>query len=161
MRSPAFFVAAVLQLLPLLAIAAAEPVAVVVPPAFAEREFGEQELSLIFKRKKLAWDDGTRIQAVNLPSSHPARRMFSQRILGSQPEAQTQYWNAMYFQGVFPPHVVASSEAVLRYVADTPGAIGYVPVCKLDARVKPILWIDAAGAISDNAPTFQCPQHNP
>lgn len=157
MRRLLFMIAAALMLLPFPATAAEEPVAVVVRPGFVWREPGAQELALIFKRKKLAWDDGTRIQAVNLPADHAARRLFSQRILKSTPEAQAQYWNAMYFQGVFPPHVVASAEAMLRYVADTPGAIGYVPVCKLDARVKPVLWIDASGAITTAQPNFDCP----
>jgi hypothetical protein len=147
---------AALTLLPFPAVAAEEPIAVIVPRAFSGREPGSQELALIFRRKKLAWDDGTRIQAVNLPSDHPVRRMFSQRILRSTPEAQVQYWNAMYFQGVFPPHVVASTEAMLRYVADTAGAIGYVPGCKLDERVKAVLWIDAAGTVSETAPAFEC-----
>lgn len=158
MRFLILIFAAAIQLLPLAATAADEPLAVVVPRAFSGREPGPQELALIFKRKKLAWDDGTRIQAVNLPSDHPARRLFSQRILKSAPEAQAQYWNAMYFQGVYPPHVVASPEAMLRYVADTAGAIGYVPACKLDARVKPVLWIDASGAVTDSAPAFECAQ---
>lgn len=158
MRFLFLILAAILQLLPFAAVAAEDPVAVIVPRAFAGREPGPQELALIFKRKKLAWDDGTRIQAVNLPADHPARRLFSQRILKSTPEAQAQYWNAMYFQGVFPPHVVASPEAMLRYVADTSGAIGYVPGCKLDARVRPVLWIDAAGVASGTAPAFDCPR---
>lgn len=156
MLFPILIFAAVLQLSPSLAIAAEEPVAVIVPRTFSGDEPGVEELALIYKRKKLAWDDGTRIQAVNLPADDPTRRLFSKRILKSLPEAQTQYWNAMYFQGIFPPHVVASPEAMLRYVADTPGAIGYVSGCKVDARVKPLLWIDAAGMISENAPAFEC-----
>jgi hypothetical protein len=36
---------------------------------------------------------------------------------------------------------VQSEEAVLRYVASTKGAIGYVDACKVDTRVKPMLWI--------------------
>jgi hypothetical protein len=158
MRFLLFIFLAASGLLPATARAADEPLAVVVPRNFSGREPGVQELALIFKRKKLAWDDGTPIHAVNLPPDHPARRQFSLRILKSAPEAQTQYWNAMYFHGVFPPHVVASPEAMLRYVAETAGAIGYVPGCKLDARVKPILWIDAAGLVSEGAPPFECPK---
>jgi hypothetical protein len=159
MRFAILILLAAAGLLPVPAVAADEPLAVIVPRHFSGREPNVQELALIFKRKKLAWDDGMRIQAVNLPSDHPARRLFSQRILKSAPEAQTQYWNAMYFQGVFPPHVVASPEAMLRYVAETSGAIGYVPGCKLDARVKAILWIDASGAISESSPPLECPQN--
>jgi hypothetical protein len=156
MRSLLLFLIVAAGLLPVPAPAGEEPLAVVVPRGFNGRQPDTQELALIFKRKRLSWDDGTRIQAVNLPADHPARRLFSQRILKTLPEAQAQYWNGMYYHGVFPPHVVASPEAVLRFVAETPGAIGYIPACKLDTRVKSILWIDAAGAISENAPGFDC-----
>lgn len=156
MRRVFFLLFAATGLLPFPAAAADEPLAIIVPRGFSERPPNVQELVLIFKRKKLAWDDGTPIQAVNLPPDHPARRQFSLRILKSLPEAQAQYWNTMYFHGLFPPHVVASQEAMLRFVAETAGAIGYVAVCKLDTRVKPILWIDAAGAVSETAPSFDC-----
>lgn len=138
--------------------AADEPVAVIVAHGFSGRVHNVQELALIFKRKKLAWDDGTPIQPVNLPPDHAARRMFSLHVLNSLPEAQTQYWNVMYFHGVFPPHVVASSEAMLRFVAETSGAIGYIAVCKLDARVRPIFWIDVSGNVSESAPSYTCPK---
>lgn len=156
MRRAILFFLALLALSPAAASAADEPLAVVVPRVFAGHDLNAQELALIFKRKKLAWDDGTPIQPVNLPSDHPARRHFSQRILKSLPEAQTEYWNAQYFQGVFPPHVLASSEAVLRFVADTPGSIGYVPACKADTRVKVALWIDAGGAVVATPPVLDC-----
>jgi hypothetical protein len=51
----------------------------------------------------------------------------------------------MYFHGLLPPHVLASTEAVLRFVASTPGAIGYVPLCDADARVTMLLAIDIHG----------------
>lgn len=158
MRCVFILLVAAASLLPLPAVAADEPLAIIVPRSFSGHPPNVQELALIFKRKKLAWDDGTRIQAVNLPPDHPARRQFSQRILKSLPEAQAQYWNTMYYHGVFPPHVVASPEAMLRFVAETSGGIGYVSACRLDVRVKSILWIDASGAISESAPAFDCPK---
>lgn len=158
MRRLLFILLAAASLLPHPAVAAEEPLAIIVPRNFSSNPPNAQELALIYKRKKLSWDDGTRIQAVNLPPDHPARRQFSQRILKTAPEALAQYWNTMYYHGVFPPHVVASPEAMLRFVAETTGGIGYVSACKLDARVKSILWIDALGAVSENAPDFDCPK---
>lgn len=134
-----------------------EVLAVIVPQGFADETVTAQELGLIFKRKKLFWDDGSRIQPVNMPSDHPLRRQFSLRVMKSQPESQSQYWNSMYYHGVFPPHVVGSSEAMLRYVAETRGAIGYVEACKTDSRVKPLLWILPAGGVSQTAPALDCP----
>lgn len=139
------------------AFADSEPLAVVVGASARQALPKVQELSLIFLRKKLFWANGTRIQAVNLPADHPLRKRFSLQVLKSLPEAQTQYWNGQYYHGVFPPHVVASPEAMLRYVADTPGAIGYLSACQLDARVKAIFWIDDAGSVAAQAPAYDCP----
>jgi hypothetical protein len=57
------------------------------------------------------------------------RRAFSQSVLGGVPEGFEDYWRKLYFQGVLPPHVLASEEAVIRFVSSTPGAIGYVTSC--------------------------------
>ena len=99
------------------------------------------ELGLIFWRKQLYWQQGQRIKPVNLRPEHPLRQQFSQIILGSPPKKQIDYWNGQYFNGILPPYSVNSEEAVLRYVAQTSGAIGYVEACHVDNRVKAIMWI--------------------
>ncbi len=135
-----------------------EPLVLIVANTQAGRVSGLADLSLIYRRKKLAWASGERLRPTNLPPDHPLRRSFSQHVLGSSPESLAQYWNAMYFQGVSPPYVLASEEAVLRFVADTPGAIGYVSACKADARVKPILWLMPDGALISQPPALKCGQ---
>jgi ABC-type phosphate transport system substrate-binding protein len=99
------------------------------------------DLSLIYWRKQLYWPKGQRIKPVNLSSEHELRLQFSQKILGSAPKSQIDYWNGQYFNGVLPPHTVNSEEAVLRYVTQTNGAIGYVNACQVDERVKALYWI--------------------
>lgn len=108
------------------------------PPPALDRD----ALALIFKRKKRFWDDGTRIQPVNLPATHPLRRAFSQEVFGRPPEALDDYWRDMYFHGELPPYVLASEEAVIRFVTDTPGAIGYVSHCLADHRVSIVMQLD-------------------
>ena len=90
----------------------------------------------IFARKRQLWRDRTAIVPVNLPASHPLRRNFSRWVFGRTPEEMQDYWNDQYFHGVVPPPVLASEEAVLRFVSSTPGAIGYVSVCLVDTRVQ-------------------------
>jgi ABC-type phosphate transport system substrate-binding protein len=114
-------------------------------------KFVPNQLSLIYWRKQLFWPKGVRIKPVNLSSEHPLRQQFSQAVLGSPPKAQIDYWNGQYFNGVLPPYSVNSEEAVLRYVAQTTGAIGYIDACNIDERVKPLLWIHQ-DAISTHAP---------
>ena len=114
-------------------------------------KFNKRNLNLIYLRKQRYWPKGLPIKPVNLISEHPLRLVFSQSILGSLPKAQIDYWNGQYFNGVLPPYSVESEEAVLRYVAQTKGAIGYVSACRIDKRVKALLWI-VNKHISVNAP---------
>ena len=118
------------------------------------------QLSLIYWRKQLYWPKGLRVKPVNLRSEHPLRQQFSQTILGGLPKTQVDYWNGQYFNGVLPPYSVNSEEAVLRYVSQTNGAIGYVNACAVDSRVKAFLWI-INNQVTANAPaSLDCKQHN-
>lgn len=122
-----------------------------------ELKVATNELSLIYWRKQLYWPKGQRIKPVNLRSEHPLRQQFSQTILGSLPKKQIDYWNGQYFNGILPPYSVNSEEAVLRYVAQTSGAIGYVDACHVDSRVKAVMWIEQ-DQISTAAPeNLRCP----
>ena len=112
-----------------------EPVAVVVPAGSAHRIDSALQLAQVYRKKVQRWPDGQRIDAINLPAQDPLRRSFSQVVLGVLPEQLDAFWNEMYFQGVLPPKVLNSPEAVLRYIAATPAAVGYVPSCRVDRRV--------------------------
>jgi ABC-type phosphate transport system substrate-binding protein len=136
--------------------ASAEVLAVIVPRNQTIRQIDSSELSLIFWRKKLYWNGGKRIQTLNYSASSPLRLQFSLSILKSTPETQADYWNGMYFHGISPPHVVESQEAMLRSVADTADAIGYIDACKLDSRVKALAWINTDGSVSNSQPELNC-----
>jgi hypothetical protein len=140
------------------AAAGAETLAVIVPSGYASKPIEAAELSLIFWRKKL-YKDGKRLQPVNLPIDNALRRLFSRQILGSLPETQTEYWNIQYYHGTSPPHVVGSQEAMLRFVSETPGAIGYVEACRVDNRVKAIAWLDENGLTTGRPDDLFCGQH--
>ena len=102
-------------------------------------------LTQIFKRKKMLWRRGGRIVPVNLPADSPLRQQFSVLILKQSPEALEAYWNQQYFQGVLPPHVLASETAVRRFVAQTENAIGYLSACAVDDSLRVVVLIDANG----------------
>lgn len=121
----------------------AEPgIAVIMAPGSGPTRLTHDELGLIFKSKKQFWDDGQRIQALNLPVNHPLRRAFSAQVLKHSPEELDDYWSDMYFHGVLPPHVFVSEEAVIRFVSITPGAIGYVSHCAVDHRIIVVMQLE-------------------
>ncbi len=138
--------------------AAEVPLAVIVHATQAKLSMGKNELAAIYRRKKNYWEDGTKIEPVNLPAESPARRTFSKAVLGYAPEELEQYWNDRYFHGVLPPYVLSSDEAILRFVAETPGAIGYVPYCDADKRVAVVLVINAKGHVSGLDADISCPK---
>ena len=130
-------------------------IAVIVAPGHARR-VKQEDLLLIYKRKQLFWPDGKRIQPVNMPVSNALRREFSQTVLGASPEELEKYWNDMYFHGIAPPYVLSSSEAVLRFVAETPEAIGYVSFCNVGGRAKVVLIITPDGHVSEDVANVEC-----
>jgi hypothetical protein len=117
-------------------------ISVIMAPGAAQPKLNRDDLALIFKRQKRFWEDGQHVQPVNLSANHPLRRAFSMQIFGRGPEDLEDYWRDMYFHGVLPPYVLASEEAVIRFVASTPGAIGYVSHCLLDHRVSVVMRLD-------------------
>lgn len=83
-------------------------------------------LRRIFLLRQRLWSDGTRAAPVNLPAETPLREQFSRTVLGGGSRDFATYWNDLYFHGTQPPPTVASEQAVLLFVARTPGAVGYV-----------------------------------
>jgi ABC-type phosphate transport system substrate-binding protein len=120
---------------------AGEPLAVITSANNPLSNLSLDALKLIYLRKKPMDDEGNRWIPLNLPLDNPLRRGFSLFLFAVLPEEQDDYWNIQYFNGITPPKVMASEEAVLRFVAMTHGAIGYVHKQKVDSRVKVLLTI--------------------
>lgn len=140
---------------------AAEPAGTIAVVVAKERhgDLRLEDLALIYRRKKLVWDDGSRIHPVNLPAANPLRRQFSVTVLGAEVEALEAYWNDQYFHGIAPPFVLASDEAVLRFVEQTPGAIGYLGYCAVAGRARIVLALDERGVVSDEHAAASCVRH--
>ena len=119
----------------------------------------KKALDHIFLRKTTLWANGETIRPVNLSGAHPLRRLFSERVVGLEPEELEDYWNDQYFHGVFPPYAVDSEEAAIRYVSESAAAIGYVSACAVDGRVKVLLYLTPAGFAQGGNTSHYCPQH--
>jgi ABC-type phosphate transport system substrate-binding protein len=124
---------------------AEEMMAVITSASFPFNEvLDKEDLDRIYRRKKLYWGDGEKIIPVNLPVTHPLRRSFSRLVLGALPAELEAYWNEQYFHGVSPPYVLASEEAVVQFIATTPGSIGYVNAASVHGRVRVLIYLPTA-----------------
>jgi len=118
---------------------AVEPLAVITAATNPLDTLSLDDLKLIYLRKIQMDSEGNRWIPLNLPVTDPLRRSFSLTLFSMLPEEQQDYWNVQYFNGITPPKVMASEEAILRFVASTIGSIGYVRKQKVDSRVKVLL----------------------
>jgi hypothetical protein len=128
-------------LLVLLAPAGAEErprIAVVVHPSRAA-ELTTDVVRQIYLRRKRFWDDGTPIVPLNLAAGMPLRDVFSRLVLGESEARIADYWNRQYFYGILPPATLASTQAIRRYVASDPNAVGYLPADDVDGSVRSVL----------------------
>ena len=100
---------------------------VVVNPNNPVTSLTEAQLSKLFLKKVTRWEDGRKVELVDLKEESPLRDVFSKDIHGRSTAAIKRYWQQMIFSGrSVPPPEKASDKDVLEYVKAHPGAIGYV-----------------------------------
>lgn len=80
-----------------------------------------------FLKQTTRWDDDETIRPVDLFAKSAARKRFSERFLGRSVEAVKNFWQQRVFSGRdIPPPEFETEDAVIEYVKQHPGAIGYV-----------------------------------
>lgn len=92
----------------------------------------------IFLKRIFIDPQGHALIPVNLPAENPLRTAFTHALIGMDETQLRSYWNRRYFQGQSPPYVLGSQNAVVQFVAKTPGAIGYVRPDRLTGDVQVI-----------------------
>jgi ABC-type phosphate transport system substrate-binding protein len=118
-----------------------DPIAVIVHPE-RRADLSIDDVAQIYLRRKRFWSDGSPVVPLNLSSTDPLRQRFSRVVLRQDAQRLAEYWNRQYFYGVFPPATLASAEAMRRYVAADPNAIGYVPSSLVDDSVRILFRLD-------------------
>ena len=114
--------------------AAAGELAVVVHPS-RPLTLRVEEISRIYLKQQRFWQNGDPILPINHEARSATRKQFERAVFGSRPGSLADYWNREYFRGVLPPATLASDEAVRRFVASEPRAIGYLPADLVDDTV--------------------------
>jgi ABC-type phosphate transport system substrate-binding protein len=122
---------------------AEDQIAVIVSSRARHLNLDGATLRGIYLKKIFLDNAGHPFIPVNLPPDSPLRHAFARSVFRMDEQQLQTYWNRRYFQGVSPPYVLGSQKAVVRFVAETPGAIGYVNTCYLDDRVRPLLLLPA------------------
>ncbi|MHC3995021.1 hypothetical protein ACXWTF_09330 [Thiomicrolovo sp. ZZH C-3] len=88
----------------------------------------------------------TRLFPLQPGADDPLRQQFERETLGLSRTALREWWIRRHYLGQRPPKVVGSAEAILAYVQQVEGAVGYVPYAMaVDANVT-VLHYDAGAS---------------
>jgi hypothetical protein len=75
---------------------------------------------------------GISVTAANAAAGNALRRQFLEKFLGENEDAYTAYWTVRRFIGKgTPPPELPSSGAIIHFVQNTAGAIGYVEATEI------------------------------
>ncbi len=100
------------------------------------------DLRAIFLSKRMRWEDGSKILAVNLPNSNASRHRFDEVVLGMSREDVGKYWVDRRLRGgTGAPKSVSSPEVVVKVVSDSETAVGYVSRADVNQSVKIVATI--------------------
>lgn len=112
-------------------------VVVIANPAVSTSALTAEQVSQIFMGRARSLPDGAAVTPIDQAEGSPARTQFNERVLGKNEQQLRSYWSRMIFTGKGqPPRSVPTPEEVIRTVANTPGAIGYIDAKNVSPSVK-------------------------
>lgn len=86
-----------------------------------------EQVASLFLKKDRQWADESGVSPVDQSLHSLVRSRFSRSVLGHQVSWVKSYWSEQIFTGRgTPPPVRSTDEEVIAFVAEHPGAIGYV-----------------------------------
>lgn len=105
----------------------AQAAEVVANPSYSEGSIARPLLRGVFGMRVRAWPDGTPVRVFVLEDDSPVHQEFTKSVLQMYPYQLRQNWDRLLYSGTGQqPVTVGSEDELLRRVAETPGAIGYL-----------------------------------
>jgi ABC-type phosphate transport system substrate-binding protein len=100
----------------------------------------EKTVRNLYLGKTVQLDNGTRVEVIDLPSGNAVRDEFYEKVIGKDPTQIKAYWAKRIFTGKgSPPATRFDEHAVIKWVGEAPGRIGYVDAAAVDNSVKVLL----------------------
>jgi len=101
----------------------------VVHPSVIQQEISRNTLRAIFGMRLRKWPDGRAIKVFVLKDDAPHHIEFSKSILHMFPYQLRRAWDRQVYSGTGQsPNEVTSLKEMLEKLANTPGAVGYLPI---------------------------------
>ena len=109
---------------------------VIVHPSSTLKSASAEEVKRLFLDKKKSIQ-GIKLQPIAQNSSQSIRVVFDEDVLGKDSSRSKSYWSRLIFTAKgMPPPELDSSPAIVKWVAQHPGSIGYVSSDDMKEGVK-------------------------
>jgi phosphate transport system substrate-binding protein len=120
-----------------------EPLAIVVNRNNPMDDISLADLRRVYRGQRARWSNGRRVTLVMRDPGTPERDAILRSLYGLEEEEYRRGFLQAIFTGEASdaPKMLATSNGVLRFVFNVPGAIGYVRASEADSSVK-MLRID-------------------
>lgn len=93
----------------------------------------------IFGLKIKAWDDSTPITVYTTTPLKKDHQNFCKYILGIFSHQLQRSWDRLVYSGrANSPTIVSSFDEMINAIANTPGAIGYIPKSRINSMVREV-----------------------
>lgn len=113
--------------------------AIIAHPAVPEETLTDHEVRNAFLGKKTKWSNGEPLVLVTI-KDEPVHEAFLRRFINKTPTRFRLYWKSLAFTGKAPtPIALPDEQAVIDYVTNTKGAVGYISLGKAKAAGCKIL----------------------
>ena len=99
---------------------------IIANPGVPVDELSTTDVNRIFLLKRITWENGETIIPVNREASSEVREQFSNDVLQASIRSLARYWNQMQYMGHMPPVVQESDAAMIAFIQNVPGSIGYI-----------------------------------
>ncbi|MBV1776389.1 hypothetical protein KSF73_11770 [Burkholderiaceae bacterium DAT-1] len=123
-------------------VVCAESLVVIVNPKAAVTSMTQEQVANVFMGKANDVGGISPVSPTDL-KSEDSKNEFYTKVLKRDNAQMKAYWAKMSFTGKgLPPKELATSDEVRRFVAATPGAIGYIDKSAADSSVKVVLSVN-------------------
>jgi ABC-type phosphate transport system substrate-binding protein len=117
-------------------------VAVVAHKAVPADTLSQTQLFDVFSGEVKSWSNKARVVVFDLKPASEAKEAFY-KLLGKTPSRMKSIWLKRLLMGEGdPPESLSSEEEVLKKVAATPGAIGFVSKAKATSEVRVVVIVE-------------------
>ncbi|MGE0372090.1 MAG: phosphate ABC transporter substrate-binding protein [Gammaproteobacteria bacterium] len=118
-------------------------VVVVGSPDIEVPALSENTVRNLYLGKTVQLDNGTRVEVIDLPSGNAVRDEFYEKVIGKDTTQVKAYWAKRIFTGKgSPPETKLDERAVIRWISEAPGRIGYVSAEAVNGSVRVLLRTD-------------------